>query len=84
MEIKNCKYVVGQLGLQIFLVEQSTVSQSLVHHSTSSHQLKVQVYRIGTHLLKADSPMVGNLIARGTWRFWKLGFCQSFSIPFSI
>lgn len=66
------------------IVEQSAVSRSLLHHSTSSYGLKVPVYRIGPHLLKADSPMVGTLIGRGTWRFWKLGFCQSFSIPFAI
>lgn len=65
-------------------VEKFAVSRSLLHHSIGSYGLKVPVYRIGPHLLKADSPMVGTLIACSTWRFWKLGFCQSFSIPFAI
>lgn len=65
-------------------LEQSAMSRSLLHHNTGNYGLKVPVYRIGPHLLKADGPMVGTLIACSTWRFWKLGFCQSFSIPFAV
>lgn len=84
-ELQVCSGAIGSSNFPCrTIVEQSAVSRSLLHHSTSSYGLKVPVYRIGPHLLKADSPMVGNLIARGTWRFWKLGFCQSFSIPFAI
>ncbi|XP_057823872.2 uncharacterized protein LOC131036087 isoform X2 [Cryptomeria japonica] len=61
----------------------SVLQQGFSCRIISNYGLTVPVYRIGSHLIKADVPMVGALIAQSTWRFWKLGFCQSFAIPFA-
>ncbi|KAH9294942.1 hypothetical protein KI387_038530, partial [Taxus chinensis] len=64
--------------------KQSADSQGLSCRIISSYGLIVPVYRIGSHLIKANVPMVGALITRNTWRYWKLGFYQSFPIPFAF
>ena len=66
-ELQVCSGAIGSSNFPCrTIVEQSVVSRSLLHHSTRSYGMKVPMYQIGPHLLKADSPMVGNLIARGT------------------
>ena len=66
-ELQVCSWAIGSSNFPCkTIVEHSVVSRSLVHHSTSSYGLKVPMYRIVPHLLKENSPMVGNLIAHGT------------------
>ncbi|MQL74764.1 hypothetical protein Taro_007109 [Colocasia esculenta] len=51
----------------------------------SQHNImSIPTYRIGSTLIKSDAQISQPVLARSMWRYWQIGFCTSFPLPFSV